>query len=60
MTEPHIRSIGGSQKIDYYAYLDGAELVGLGGIRDALRGAAASLRTHALHSQRSDQSSNQC
>ena len=40
--------------------LDGAELVGLGGIRDALRGAAASVRTHVLHSQRSDQSSNQC
>ena len=34
--EPHIRSIGGSQNIDYYAYLDGAELVGLGGIRDTL------------------------
>ena len=29
-------SIGGCQKIDYDAYLDGAELVGLGGIRDAL------------------------
>ena len=40
--------------------LDGAELVGLGGIRDALRGAAASVRTHVLHSQRSNQSSNQC
>ena len=40
--------------------LDGAKLVGLGGIRDALRGAAASVRTHVLHSQRSNQSSNQC
>ena len=40
--------------------LDGAVLVGLGGIRDDLRRAAVSVRTHVLHSQRSDQSSNQC
>ena len=40
--------------------LDGAELVGLGGIRDALQRAAVSVRTHVLHSQRSHQSSNQC
>ena len=39
--------------------LDGAELVGLGGIRDDLRRAAVSVRTHVLHSQRSHQSSNQ-
>ena len=40
--------------------LDGAVLVGLGGIRDDLRRAAVSVRTHVLHSQRSHQSSNQC
>ena len=48
------------KKQQQLCYLDGIIVVGLGDIRDALRGAAAAVRANVHHSQRSDQSSNKC
>ena len=56
----HIYSLDTVKKKKKLRYLDGIIVVGLGDIRDALRGAAAAVRANVHHSQRSDQSSNKC
>ena len=56
----HIYSLETVKKKKQLRYLDGILVVGLGDIRDALRGAAAAVRANVHHSQRSDQSSNKC